>query len=120
MIQIILTIICLSWFSLTYASDITVEEWKSYPKTLTLLDVRTPREFRAGHLPNALNINAYDPNLKKLLSKLNKSENYLIYCHSGHRSNAVVGLLKKLGFENVFNLKGGIEALKSKKVKLVK
>jgi rhodanese-related sulfurtransferase len=43
----------------------------------------------------------------KRLSELRKNLTYLVYCKSGNRSRAVVEIMSRLGFENVFNLVGG-------------
>lgn len=75
-----------------------------------ILDVRTPAEFREGHIEGAENIDWYDNNFLKLaLDKLDKSRPVAIYCRSGMRSAAAASVLGKNGF-NVTNLQGGIIA----------
>ena len=77
-------------------------------KNVTILDVRTPREFYSGHLPNAINIDFYSPTFKYKLSKLDKNKAYLIYCRTGHRSGIALKTMKELGFMEVYNMLGGI------------
>ncbi len=75
-----------------------------------VLDVREDREVAAGMLPNALHIP-----LGQLEQRLDELEPYrgrklLVYCRSGHRSQRAAARLRKAGFEDVYNLEGGILA----------
>ena len=75
-----------------------------------LLDVRTPEEFAAGHLPGAINIDwQADDFLPAVQAALDPSRPVLLYCRSGRRSAAAAGELAKAGF-SPFNLLGGILA----------
>ncbi|NMO13659.1 rhodanese-like domain-containing protein [Pyxidicoccus fallax] len=68
-----------------------------------LVDVRTPEEFAAGHLPGALNIPVDE--LPRRFSELGSPDKPLIvYCRSGARSSRAERLLKERGFQDVFNL----------------
>ena len=73
-----------------------------------ILDVRTPKEFAEGHLPNAINIDYRGGDLKLSLDSLDKDKVYLLYCKSGGRSAASVKMLDSAGFKHVVDLKGGI------------
>ena len=42
------------------------------------------------------------------LEKMDKSLNYYVYCHSGVRSIQACQIMKTFGYENLFNLLGGI------------
>ena len=75
---------------------------------LTLLDVRTPEEFTAGHLPNATNIDWNGDQFNAATEKLDKNKPVFVYCMSGGRSNNAAQDLQKRGFKNVTELKGGI------------
>lgn len=69
----------------------------------TLVDVRTPEEFAAGHLPGAVNLPVDE--LPQRLGELGSPEKPLvIYCRSGARSTRAERLLKERGFQDVFNL----------------
>lgn len=69
----------------------------------TLVDVRTPEEFAAGHLPGAVNIPVDE--LPQRLAELGEPEKALVlYCRSGARSSRAELLLKERGFQDVFNL----------------
>ena len=66
-----------------------------------IIDVRTPKEFEQQHLPQALNINIYDPDFKEQILKLNQRKTYLIYCKSGGRSSHATEMMEELGFQNL-------------------
>jgi rhodanese-related sulfurtransferase len=75
-----------------------------------ILDVREPGEYAAGHLPNAKHIP-----LAQLASRMKELEKFkerpiVITCASGNRSGSALSLLKKNGFKEAVNLKGGIGA----------
>lgn len=73
-----------------------------------LLDVRTPEEFKAGHLKNAVNIDFYKESFSDEIDELDKRKKYLVYCRSGNRSRQTMFLMRDLGFEEVYNLDRGI------------
>ena len=77
-----------------------------------VLDVRTSEELQSGHVKGALNINFYDEDFKKQLSRLDKGRPVFVYCRSGKRSGKTAALLNELGFNAVYDLKGGITAWK--------
>ncbi len=79
-------------------------------KKVSVLDVRTPREYSQGHLPNAVNIDYLNSDFEKQLEALDKDKKYLVYCRSGQRSSEAVEVMKKKGFRNVTNMLGGITA----------
>jgi len=83
---------------------------------LTILDVRTPEEFKVdGHLKNAKLIPVGQ--LNQNLTMLDKSKKILVYCRSGSRSVHATRILIKNGF-NPVNMSGGINAWKSEKLPL--
>lgn len=74
-----------------------------------VLDVRTPAEFQQGHLKNAILADINNPNeFLSVIKTLDKDKHYLIYCRSGARSTSACMYMEKLGFKNVYNLRGGI------------
>ena len=78
-------------------------------KTVKLIDVRTPEEYEAGHLKGAQLINVYDSYFAAELDELNKAQLYVLYCANGKRSESARKLMEHKGFDNVYNLEGGIE-----------
>lgn len=69
----------------------------------TVLDVRTPEEYAAGHLQRAQNINFRALDLNQQLSKLDPKARYVLYCASGNRSGRAAMMMQKLGITNVVN-----------------
>lgn len=63
-----------------------------------ILDVRTPREFKQGHIKNAINFPLGIINSDSL-KKLNKELNYITYCAHGIRSVKASKILKENGFK---------------------
>ena len=78
-----------------------------------VLDTRSMTEFKTGHIVGAINIPLN--NLSKQLKPLekHKGQPIIAVCRSGSRSAMACKTLKKAGFENVHNLKGGIMAWES-------
>lgn len=88
--------------------DIGLEEAKQLQnKGAMLIDVRSPQEFREGHLDGAISIPEYD--LKKEIGNivLDKNKNIVVYCSSGGRSKKAQKILNKLGYQNVYNIYNG-------------
>lgn len=82
------------------------------PTNFTLLDVRTPEEFQEERISGAENIDFYASNFPSSLDQLDKDGSYLIYCRSGSRSGQALAMMQQLGFTNVRDLGGGINAWK--------
>ncbi|MGW8310013.1 MAG: rhodanese-like domain-containing protein [Thiogranum sp.] len=77
------------------------------------LDIRDDGEYKGGHIPEAIHIPLKQlPERAAELDKF-KSVPLIAYCRSGTRTGGVGGILKKHGFENVYNLSGGITAWQS-------
>lgn len=76
----------------------------------TVLDVRTPAEFAAGHLPGAVNLDISAPDAATRLATLDPGAPYAVYCHSGNRSGAALREMAAAGFVGAYDLAGGIGA----------
>ncbi len=79
-------------------------------RQVTVLDVRTPEEYAAGHLDRAQNIDFFNPQFQDKIALLDKAQPYLLHCASGHRSARAQTILAKLNFTTVYHLDGGINA----------
>ena len=77
-----------------------------------LLDVRTPQEYREGHIPGSVNVPLQSLDREEKLPA-EKDTALFVYCYSGARSRQAVGLLAHMGYENVKNI-GGIAAYTGK------
>jgi rhodanese-related sulfurtransferase len=85
-----------------------------------VLDVRNEDEFAGGHIADARNIP-----VDKLQERLNELRKYqqkplVVNCLSGMRTVKACNVLKKSGFTNIYNLKGGINAWKQANLPLTK
>lgn len=89
-------------------------------KDATLIDVRTPAEYNAGHLPNAINIDVTDRSFSKAIRELDKSKKYYVYCKSGGRSSKAQQIMLSKNFEQVCNIEGGILKLEKEGAEIVK
>jgi phage shock protein E len=69
----------------------------------TLLDVRTPPEFRGGHPDAAVNIPV--DQLPRRVDELDTARPVVVYCRSGNRSARAVKILQASGFKTVYDLK---------------
>ena len=77
----------------------------------TILDVRQPNECAAGIVSGAKEIDFMNQSLfASEIEKLNKDDNYLVYCRSGNRSGMACRMLDNLGFKSTYNLTGGMLA----------
>lgn len=85
-----------------------------------ILDVREDNEYRDGHIVNSVHIPVgYLNDRLKELEKY-KSKPIIVGCRSGQRSSQACAILKKQGFDSVYNLSGGIMAWKNDNLPLTK
>jgi len=93
--------------------DLNPEEFgksmRAHPNAV-LLDVRTPEEFESGHLPGALNIDIRGYDFHEQIENLDPAKAYFVYCRSGGRSSAACRFMTSKGFQECYNLEGGILA----------
>jgi thioredoxin len=75
-----------------------------------IIDVRTPEEFATGHLEHAQNINIYNQDFATRIAQLDKDKPTFVYCKAGGRSADAAGQMQKMGFRQVYDLKGGFMA----------
>ena len=87
---------------------------KEYDKTdgAVLLDVRTPQEYKEGHIPGSKNIPLQELDRVRDAAP-EKGTPLFVYCHSGARSRQAVGELQRMGYLHVKNI-GGIAAYTGK------
>jgi len=83
-----------------------------------LLDLRGNEAFHAGHILGAKNIPTEE--LAAKVGALKKDEPLILCCDTGASSQRAVAVLKKQGFEKLFNLRGGIRAWQQENLPLTK
>ena len=73
-----------------------------------LIDVRTANEYHANRIKKAKNIDIFSSKFTLEVNKLDKEKPVYVYCRSGGRSKRASKTLSKLGFKEIYDLKGGI------------
>ena len=88
---------------------ISVDSLQTQAASFYILDAREPKEYKVSHLKNAVFVgyNSFD---KKKLSKIltDKNKPIAVYCSLGIRSHKIAKKIKEQGYQNVFNVYGGI------------
>lgn len=115
MIEWILLIIIIVFFvsrfmpvkGITNISVQVVKE-KFKDNNVQFIDVRTPGEYKGNHRKPFKNIPL--SNLASTIDKLDKEKEVVVICQSGMRSTKAVKILKKHGFQKIYNVKGGMGA----------
>ena len=106
-------------FTTCNAQNKTVLSADEFEKGITnietqILDVRTTTEFNGGHINNALLADWNDAKeFERRISFIDKKKPVYVYCLSGGRSRSAAAAMRKNGFTNVIELKGGMNAWKT-------
>jgi rhodanese-related sulfurtransferase len=86
-----------------------------------VVDVRGKEEFRKGHIIDALNVSLAEIKNNQLTAlEKYKASPIILVCKAGMTSSQAAQLLVKQGFENIYNLKGGIDEWQTANLPLVK
>ena len=94
--------------------DVTVEQaqklmqQRAGRKDFVVLDVRTPGEFREGHLAGAVNVDFLASDFAARLTAMERGKSYLVYCRTGNRSTKAVHTMEQLRFRSVYHMGDGI------------
>ena len=93
---------------------LTVEEFDAKRKQadVVVIDVRTPEEYKAGHVPGAVNIDMSDKEFDKKVEALDKGKTYVVHCQRGGRSARAVEQMKPK-VDKLFDFSGGMQAWKA-------
>jgi hydroxyacylglutathione hydrolase len=92
----------------SHISQMSVCDVVLRPSELFVLDVRSPEEWRQGHIDNAHHISLGD--LPQHLDQLPKHQPIVTVCGSGYRSSIAASLLQHHGFEDIRSMNGGMSA----------
>jgi phage shock protein E len=90
--------------------DLTEFDKLRADKRNAVLDVRSEKEFKAGHIPGAINIDIADPAFDAKVAKLDRSKTYMVHCVIGHRSAKACDRLYASGFTNILDFTPGLRA----------
>jgi len=97
-------------FPLAEVGQMSVHELNKRARDLQIVDVRSPREWKNGHVPGARHI--FLPELRKRIDDLARSKPTAVYCGSGYRASIATSIMKPAGFEKLWNVPGSWEAWK--------
>ena len=96
------------------AKDINVKDAAALvqnpPQGLTIVDVRTPTEFREGHIAGAVNMDFFGATFDSQILTLPKDKPILLYCRTGNRSAGAYDAMTKEGITNILHMNQGITA----------
>ena len=101
-------------FPLERIGQMSVHELDERRASLQIIDVRSPGEWKKGHVPGAQHI--FVPDLAKRMAELDRNKPTAIYCGSGYRASIATSILKPLGFTDLWNVPGSWEAWKKAKL----
>lgn len=87
-------------------------------RSIQLVDVRTPEEFKGNHLKGAQNICVTSDDFKEKVKILDKNKPVYVYCYKGGRSAQAALALKELGFTKIYDMDGGILLWEENKLEL--
>lgn len=89
--------------------NVTVQDLqKAQQQGTFILDVRTPEEYNEGHVKGSILLPLNE--LSNRLHELPHEGDIYVVCRSGNRSRQASDLLVKEGFQNVYNVEGGMQA----------
>jgi rhodanese-related sulfurtransferase len=88
--------------------------------TSVVIDLRTPEEFKKGHIKGAINMDYNSADFEQQIEKLNKQKAYYIYCENEERSGKAAVYMKAQGFCNILVLRDGFHSWKKMGYEVVK
>lgn len=93
---------------------LSVEEFDKLrqEKDAQVIDVRTPAEYEAGHVPGAMNIPINSKDFDQKSKSLDKEKKHLVYCAIGGRSAKATARMQELGIKEIYDFTGGMRAWK--------
>ena len=89
-------------------------------RSLLVLDVRTPEEFAAGHLPGAINIPHTELAARVAELAGARDRDIVVYCRTGKRAGEALGVLEQSGFKRLLHLEGDYTRWSEEKRPVVK
>ena len=72
----------------------------------TIMDVRSPAEFAAGHVVGAINIDVDGADFESRIADLDTDQPYLVYCRSGNRSALAAEQMENVGIKDIADAGG--------------
>lgn len=95
------------WLQRRYLTTLEEVDFRAGYRKAQLIDVREPDEFKGGHILGARNIPASQLKMRK--TEIRHDMPIYLYDANGVRSARAAAILKKLGYQNLYELKGGFK-----------
>ena len=112
-LTLLLTLVCLMPLEALAHKEFSSAEAReliaSPPDGLIILDIRTPDEYRAGHIANARNLDFFSPRFELNLAELPRNTPILLYCRSGNRSSQALEYFEEAGLGPLYHLTRGFK-----------
>jgi rhodanese-related sulfurtransferase len=105
----ILSLLSFSAFSANVSNISQQELLEADTKNLIIVDVRTPAEFKEGHVPNAINVPLSEIIDNPAILASSKEKPIVLYCRSGYRAGKAAEALHKEGHQNLSHLEGDMQ-----------
>ncbi len=97
-------------YEMSTLTTIPVQSLADWSDDATVLDVRTEKEWNAGHIAGAIHI--HGGKLRENFELVPNDKPVVVICGSGYRGSIVASFLKREGYEDVTNVLGGMSAWK--------
>ena len=92
----------------SYDNNISIEKLKEMEnKGYIVIDVRSPQEYREGHIEGAISIPEYELENRARNELIDLEKPIIVYCSTGHRSKRAQKLLEQMGYREIYNLENG-------------
>ena len=97
------------------APDELFEQLKARKEKILVLDVRTPKEYREGHVPGSVNIPYHQLESRIGDVKAHAAEKVVVYCESGGRAAKAEAMLQEAGISEIYDLDGHMKEWREQK-----
>lgn len=88
--------------------------------SIVILDIRTPFEFKRGHVEGAINIDFYARDFADRILALEPDRTYVMYCQAGGRSHALMRAFSRTEFRDVMHIPAGFSGWRRERLPFVK
>jgi hydroxyacylglutathione hydrolase len=95
-------------FEIEELPQLSVHDLKAAIDDFQIIDVRTPSEWKSGHIPKAKHV--FVPELRQKAGQFDRGKPTATYCDSGYRASIAASILKQEKFEKVYNVPGSWQA----------
>lgn len=75
---------------------------------VTVVDIRDPQSFAAGHPPQARHV--HNENVQDFIASADKDKPLIVFCYHGYSSQSAAAFFRQQGFREVYSVRGGYSA----------